>query len=235
MAFVFLLVWIFFPVGVFAQQAGPVVINEIAWMGSSVDEVNANQHWRYEWLELQSTVERSTMLDGWSVELYRQDELYFHIPLQGIISPNGYFLVGASDKIVNLDINYANLGGKFLNTGMRVTLKDGFGNVIDEVGAQNGWPAGDNTTKRTMERIAGSDPAMWQTSAKVGGTPKAKNSEGFQKQTPLEMISNGASKKDLFGSFQEGIDVFNGTTLLAVLLALGSSVGILGLRRLLVR
>jgi len=169
----FLFAWIFLPGIVLAQQDPVIVLNEIAWMGSFVDEVDVNQHWRYEWLELHNIKDVSFKLEGWSIELYRGEELYFQIPLQGIIPHNGYLLVGASDRIANLDINYANLGGKLVNSGMKVVIKDNLGSVIDEVDAREGWPAGDNETKRTMERKAGSDPALWQTSAVRGGTPKA--------------------------------------------------------------
>jgi len=258
----FLVLLLFVPFLMSAQTSSSVVISEIAWMGSSVDEVDTNQHWRYEWLELRSTVERSMVLDGWNIELYRpssakvfdpeasdrratedKGELYFTIPLSDTIPAQGYFLVGASDRIANLDINYANLGGKLVNTGMKIVLsrcarspegrKDNICEIIDEVDANNGWPAGDNETKRTMERIAGSDPAMWQTSAVSGGTPKVKNSEGFQEVAAQPF--SFATKKDLKGSSQDSFNVLSGTILLAVLLALGSSVGILGLRRYLAR
>jgi len=239
----FFVLFFFVPFLVNAQTFSPVVINEIAWMGSSsVDGIDANQHWRYEWLELRSTVERSTVLDGWSIELYQpstakatedKGELYFTIPVFGSISASGYFLIGASDKIPNADVDYANLGGKLLNTGMMVMLKDELGNVIDEVDAREGWQAGGNETKRTMERKEGSDPPLWHTSAMFGGTPKAKNSEGL-KELVLN-LSSFETKKDLMGSSQDSLHIFNGTTLLAVLLALGSSVGILGLRRYLAR
>ncbi|MCH7772424.1 MAG: chorismate synthase, partial [Bacteroidetes bacterium] len=121
---------------------------------NAVKGVDAKQEWRYEWLELRSTVERSMVLERWSIELYRPssakamegkgEELYFQIPLQGIIPSNGYLLVGASDKILGVDVNYANLGGKFVNSGMTVLLKDNLGNVVDEVDARKGWPAGEN-------------------------------------------------------------------------------------------
>jgi len=251
MAFIFFFVWIFLPSAVLAQQPPLVLINEIAWMGSSVDGVDANQHWRYEWLELRSTVERSTVLEGWNIELYRpsfakvfdpeasdrrategKGELYFTIPLSGTILTQGYFLIGASDRIANFDINYANLGGKLVNSGMRIVLKDSSDNPVDEIDNRDGWLAGDNETKRTMERKAGSDPALWHTSAMFGGTPKAENSEGLKELAPALFFS--ATKKDLTRSLQDSLPSFWGTILLAVLLALGSSVGILGLRRLLV-
>ena len=226
------LFFLFVPFLVTAQSLSGV-INEIAWMGASVEGVDVNQHWRYEWLELYNTKESPLQLDGWNVELYRGDELYFQIPLQGIIPRKGYFLVGASDKIPNVDMNYKNLGGKLVNSGMRIVLKDNHGNLVDEIDDNNAWSAGDNETKRTMERKGGSDPPMWQTSAKVGGTPRSQNSEGFV-ELVLKPFSFG-NKKDLGRSSFNSFPVFNNTTLLAVLLALGLSAGILALRRYLAR
>ncbi|MCH7828704.1 lamin tail domain-containing protein [Patescibacteria group bacterium] len=236
MAFMILLVLLFLPSVVLAQQDSSVLINEIAWMGSSVDGVDANQYWRYEWLELHNTKDVPFLLDGWNVELYRQDELYFVIPLAGTIFQGGYFLVAAHDKIPNADVNYANLGGKFLNNGMRVALKDGVGNIIDEIDAQDGWPAGNNETKRTMERTgvlqAETLAEAWQTSAKVGGTPKSQNSEGFKEL--VANLSSFANKKDPAGSFSKE-SVFSPPAFLAFSLALSSALLILLLRRVLAR
>ena len=162
-----------------------ILINEIAWMGTPVQGVEEKQWWRYEWVELFNAKDNPLQLDGWSVELYRGEELYFEIPIVGTVPTMGYFLVGSSGKIPGIDVDYSNLGGKFLNTGMRVTLKNALGEVVDEVDATSGWPGGDNKTKQTMERVVGSDPTtVWQASAEPGGTPKAPNSEGYQSSPP---------------------------------------------------
>ena len=228
MAFVFLFVWIFLPSVVLAKQDPTVLINEIAWMGSSVDGAEANQHWRYEWLELFNAKDVSISLVGWSIELAR-DEVEFAIPLSGTIAKEGYFLVAASDKVPNLNINYANLGGKFMNSGMRVVLKDANGVIVDEVDAKEGWPAGDNKRKLTMERIVGG----WQTSSAAGGTPQQKNSMGLQESSLSENIFL-ANKKDPSGSFLKE-SVFSFPAVLAFLLALGAAAGVLWLRHRLFR
>jgi len=226
---VFFALFFFMPFLVSAQTSSPIHINEIAWMGVPVVGVDSKQEWRYEWLELQSTKESSITLDGWSVELYRQDELYFTIPLVGSIPANGYFLIGASDKIPDVDVNYKNLSGKLVNSGMSVILKNDTGEIIDEGDAKEGWQAGDNASKRTMEK----EKDTWHTSVNVGGTPRGQNSEGLKEL--VSNLSSFATKKDLNGSFQDSLNIFNGTTLAAFLLALGSSLLILGLRRLLLR
>jgi hypothetical protein len=196
--------FLFLPLSAFAQS---ILINEIAWMGTPIQGVEEKQWWRYEWLELYNNADTVGMLDGWMLELYRGNELYFKIPLGGTVPPLGYFLVGASDKILPLrgisrsetgvDVNYSNLGGKFLNTGQRVVLSNALGMTIDEVDATTGWPGGDNKTKQTMERVVGLGPTTWQTSVLAGGTPKAPNSAGFkipEKSTKYFGDSNNISR-----------------------------------------
>lgn len=146
---------------------GAVKINEIAWMGTKIDSVDSGEWWRHEWLELFNDGSENISLAGWSIELSR-DKLDFTVNLDGQVAPNSYFLVGASDKISPApDFNYANLGGKFNNTAQKVILKNG-SVIIDTVDATSGWPAGDNTTKQTMQLVGNS----WITAT---ATPKAIN------------------------------------------------------------
>ena len=222
-------------------KMGTVVINEVAWMGSPIDDVEPKQWWRYEWLELYNASDASVVLDGWTVELSRE-KLDFRIPLQGTIEANSYFLIGASDKIPNLDLNYKNLGAKFFNGGQKVVLKNSLGEIIDEVDARSGWPAGDNKTKQTMERkaIVGTVPTTqegWQTSKDSGGTPKAPNSAGIKLsltkdedhpkpglgRLPKPGLGKDETEKDPVESFQSRVPIVNPITLLAGLLALGFS------------
>jgi len=152
--------------------------------------------------------------------------LEFVIPLDGVIAPQEYFLVASSDKIFNADLNYANLGGRLVNTGMRIVLKDNLGSVVDEVDAKEGWEFGNNESKRTMEKTKDD----WQTSAQAYGTPKEKNSEGFHELTPA--LFSFANKKDPSGPFLKD-SLFSFPAVLAGFLALGSALLILLLRRVL--
>ncbi|MDP2735163.1 MAG: hypothetical protein Q8P12_03075 [bacterium] len=214
--------WIVFFFLFFPLPAGAVLIHEIAWMGSSVPEIDVGQHWRYEWLELYNEQDFPVSLAGWGVELYRGQDLYFAIPLQGVIPSQGYFLAGASAKIPGVDVDYANLGGKFVNEGMRVVLRDGTGAVEDSLDASGAWSAGDNESKRTMERVEGG----WQTSALPGGTPKEGNSVGLKEVMAL------ATKKDPGGSFLQGFSGVSSLPLLpAVLLSLGLALAMVRFRR----
>lgn len=157
-----------------------VVINEIAWMGTPVDGVAENQWWRYEWLELFNTGDTAVSLAGWSIELKRESP-DFVIPLAGGIPAKGYFLIVSSGKIPLAHINYANLGGKFFNGGQQILLKDSSGIVRDGIDARDGWFAGDNESKETMERTdplgESSNPSSWHTSEVAGGSPGQENSK----------------------------------------------------------
>jgi len=157
-----------------------VVINEIAWMGTPVEGVDAKQWWRYEWIELFNSGEKIALLQGWRIELYSGENLDFTIVLFGNVPANGYFLIGASDKIPGVDVNYASLAGKLKNPGQRVVLRNAAGNVVEEIDAGGGWFAGDNDSKLTMERRFpdrdSADPENWGSSRITGGTPKNQNS-----------------------------------------------------------
>lgn len=194
--------------------ATPIMISEIAWMGTPVEGVDAKQWWRYEWVELYNPTKESTSVNGWTLQVSD-----FQIPLQGTIPAREYFLVGASNKIPNIDVNYASLAGKFANAGQKVLLKDAAGTIVDEVNAQGGWQAGDNTEKLTMEKRMSGE---WATSLQVGGTPKAMNTEAKQKSAENSELPIA----------QRSQNVFNVLPFLAALaLALVGVLGVLLLAR----
>ncbi|HEY4509883.1 MAG TPA: lamin tail domain-containing protein [Candidatus Paceibacterota bacterium] len=237
------------PGGVLAQ----VVINEIAWMGIPVDGVDAKQWWRYEFLELYNAGEQEVSLQGWKVELRNGEILEFTILLHGVLPVKEYFLVGASDKIPGLNVNYATLSGKLKNSGQRVVLKDAAGLVVEEIDTQQGrsdseessdsksWFAGDNDLKLTMERRffdrEAADPENWGSSQDAGGTPKAQNSvfgkEAFLKLDSVEQKQDLAKKDPLWSSFFQTI--IDTVFIRSFLVALLSAVGVLLLRRYLLR
>jgi len=174
-----------------------VAINEIAWMGATVDGIDSKDWWRYEWLELYNNTDQPISLEGWKIELYRTT-LDWGLELKGSIPAQSYFLIVASDKIFpNYDLNYSNLGGKLNNNGQKIFLKDHLNNIIDEVDcfSSGKWFAGDNNTKQTMERknpfSDGNLSANWQNSSLAGGTPRTTNSPG---STPSPLPSPSPSQ-----------------------------------------
>jgi hypothetical protein len=157
-----------------------VVVSELAWMGTKIENIESKYWWRYEWFELYNNTPSAVSLEGWKLELYRS-KLDFTIKLEGSINPGQYFTAVSSDKIFPLfDQNYSNLSGKFFNGGMSLLLKDQLGEIIDDIDCSSGWFGGDNATKQTMERknplASGGDKNNWTSSKNSNGTP-GKNKE----------------------------------------------------------
>ncbi len=163
------------------DAAGAVLINEVAWMGTAANSAD-------EWVELFNSSASSVDLTGWG--LYEAGGSTLILNLSGTIAANGYYLIERSDDNSVSDIA-ANVFGPFAgnglnNSGEYLVLKDATGAVVDSVDASARWPAGDNTSKASMERKT---DGAWQTNAgttingkdalggNITGTPKAVNSQ----------------------------------------------------------
>jgi cardiolipin synthase len=167
---------------------GDVVINEVGWMGT---QANGSD----EWIELYNTTDQPIDLSGWTLTAADGTP---SIALSGTIPARGYFLLERTDDnaVSNLaaDLVYGNDGTTWAlkNTGETLELRDASDALIDAAnGDGGGWPAGDNPTKATMERIDPTTPdadTNWATndgltrngldanSDPINGTPKAQNS-----------------------------------------------------------
>ncbi|MBU1018781.1 MAG: lamin tail domain-containing protein [Patescibacteria group bacterium] len=127
-----------------AASALDIVINEIAWAGS----LDASGD---EYLELYNNTGSSIDLTGWQL---LDDES--PTELSGVVPANGYFLIEGSEDAVSTITADLILGLSFANSGDTLELQDDLGNTIDIVNsAGSDWPAGDNTTKASMERVSG--------------------------------------------------------------------------------
>lgn len=157
---------------------GAVVINEIAWMGTETD-------YNDEWIELYNSSEQDIGLFyyqlSWSDKLIAFNNTKTNTKKinNPIIPANGYFLLERTDDNSvpgkPADIIYT---GALSNSGENLILKGENNEIIDQVDCSGKWFAGNNSTKQTMERMAGG----WQTSLSPGGTPKAQNSSGEEPQ-----------------------------------------------------
>ena len=153
-----------------AEEATPVynehdiVINEIAWMGDSSSVNN-------EWIELYNATSTDINLSDWKLEAQDSSPDIF---LSGIISPGVYFLLErTNDNSVSNVVADLIYTGALNNIGEVLILKDSNNQEIDRVDM---WHAGDNTNKKTMQRISstlsGTLLTNWITNT---GTPKAIN------------------------------------------------------------
>lgn len=150
-----------------------VVINEVAWMGTSVS-------WQDEWIELYSDTAQS--LDGWSLATADGDT---NIKLKNSIYAGSYYLIERTndDTVpgITADLISSFGSGGLENGGEILILKDSSGNEIDRVDGISGgaWViGGNNKTKETLQKTA----SGWTTAL---GTPKASNGYEASPSQPI--------------------------------------------------
>lgn len=152
-----------------AAGPAPVVINEIAWMGSRVSATD-------EWIELKNEGASSVTLTGWRLSA---TDGSLDIDLSEVrVAGGGYSLLERTDDGTVPGISAAKIyvGGMANEPPARSALRliaPGCG-VVGEVSIEEGWPAGDADSRRTMERQG----TAWQTSLDPDGTPGRQNSSG---------------------------------------------------------
>ncbi|MCX6807729.1 MAG: lamin tail domain-containing protein [Patescibacteria group bacterium] len=158
-----------------------VVINEVAWMGTAR---SAND----EWIELHNLTSTDIDLTGWILKAADGSP---NITLHGIIVAQGFFLLErTSDDTVSGILADQIYTGSLGNSGEYLQLINSVKEVLDEVDAHAGWPAGDNATKQTFARTV---DATYLNSIEINGTPKAIN---FVDSDPSPDAGSGSSALD---------------------------------------
>lgn len=138
-----------------------VVINEVAWMGTSV---SANA----EWIELANTGASSVDVSGWRLVSSSGSP---DITLSGSIGAGGYYLLErTSDDTVSGVTADQVYTGSLTNSGATLTLSNTSGAVVETLAGGSNWESigGNNATKETAQRSA----SGWITAP---GTPRAAN------------------------------------------------------------
>jgi hypothetical protein len=154
---------------------GPVIINEIAWMGTK-DSAND------EWIELKNISGSTSSMAGW--ELINQNEKIKVVFKSGAkIGADSFYLLerGSADFLTGIKADTF-FTGSLKNNGDNFRLFDKNCGLIDEIISSSSWPAGDNAARKTLERDW--KTFAWHTSTSVGGTPKAEN-DIQNNQTPI--------------------------------------------------
>jgi hypothetical protein len=149
---------IFIPAVAFAD----VRVTEIAWMGTSESQYG-------EWIELYNDGSNTVDLAGWKIYADGGNQVLF--TLTSSISANGYLLIERTtasmpDPVPGITDESGVFGGGGLsNVGEYLLLKDANSNTVQSIDYTSGWPAGNSTTKETMQW----DGSAWITAV---GTPK---------------------------------------------------------------
>lgn len=122
-------------------------ITEIAWMGTASSQYS-------EWFELYNDGSQSVNLAGWKLE---QGDGAVIFTMTKSIAADGYLLVerttaSAPDAVPGINDEAGPFGASgFANTGEDLVLKNASGSVVETLSYASGWPAGDATTKDTMQ------------------------------------------------------------------------------------
>lgn len=152
-----------------AEPVSDIVINEIAWAGTS--EFTTND----EYIELYNNTDKNIELFSktdatkrWKIMLGDRA-----LGIQKIINPtipaHGYYLLEIPDDRTVNGIPADMLFNTSLNDiGEDIRLLDSTGQLVDRVNASAGWFAGSKLTYSAMEKVSstlsGNNPANWKTS-----------------------------------------------------------------------
>jgi hypothetical protein len=177
--------------------SGIVVINEVAWAGTvaSADD---------EWIELYNTSDTAINLTGWTLAATDGTP---NIVIEGTIPAKAYFLLERSNDDTIKDISADQIySGALGNTGESLELRNSVGELVDSANIDGGgWPAGNSTERKSMERInplLSDNDDNWATNNGVIingideadnpilGTPKNQNSS-YQGDTPSPTPTGG--------------------------------------------
>lgn len=159
MKYFLLLLCLSLPVGVKAA----VVINEVAWMGSSV---SAN----YEWIELYNNGSGAVSVEGWTLD----DGQNLLINLTGTIDAGKYAVLERTSEESAPGTAFLLYTGALVNTGATLRLKDKSAAAQDQVSGGENWTniGGDNTSKDTAQYTSSGWVTDKPTPGKVNGTGK---------------------------------------------------------------
>lgn len=140
--------------------AASVIINEIAWMGSS-DSANR------EWIELHNNGTAPQSLDGWMLK----DGQSLEIELAGTIAAGSYAVLERTSDDTAPGTAFLIYTGALTNIGATLRLYNESGGLADQVAGGDNWEliGGDNVTKETAQLTT----SGWMTAE---ATPGAANS-----------------------------------------------------------
>jgi len=157
----------------------PIIISEIAWMGTGPTPDQKND----EWLELYNNTDAEIDLSEWQILVNNQPLTWNKI--NPTIPAHSYYLLERTDDgtVVNIPANAIfTLSGGLNNSGANLKLVNAVGETVDEIDCTAGWYAGviANYKYRSMQRIdsfaSGTLANNWQTAVSVA--PKAKVNGG---------------------------------------------------------
>src|SRR3989338_4092356 len=152
----------------------PVVINEIAWMGT---QAQAND----EWIELYNKTDEDIDLAGWTLESKNKS---LNIQLSGIIKVGSYFLLERTASTTTDQAEDMTFTSSINNSGPEASLYLKNGSTTIDYIDFGYWPTGGNTaanSRRAMERVSpyaeGNNIYNWKTYSETDAPPFAQDAK----------------------------------------------------------
>lgn len=181
--------------GAFAPTTNAaVVINEIAWMGTGVDNGSF-----CEWVELANDGPEQVSLSGFTL---KTGDAGMSVPLSGSIDAGGFYLIeratpsACPDPVPGISADLSRtFGGGLSNAGEVLILASGL-MVIDRIDAAGGWEdvvGGDSALKYTAQR----NGSAWVTAVP---TPRAINATESVASAATSSTSSTVSAKKTAGN-----------------------------------
>ncbi|MDD3919124.1 MAG: lamin tail domain-containing protein, partial [Candidatus Pacebacteria bacterium] len=162
----------------------PVVINEVAWMGTDISSSD-------EWIELKNLTDENVSLYGWQL-LDKDNNIKIVFEEDDVILANDYYLLERTDDTTISSILADKIYvGALNNTDESLRLFNNTCQLIDEVKADSDWPAGE--ASKSMERKS---DLTWKTySGDSFGTPRAENSAEISEASSYCLSNGGIIEK----------------------------------------
>jgi len=144
-----------------------IVINEVAWMGTTAGATK-------EWIELKNISTKPINMKGWQL-LDKDNQIKVIFDEYDILAPGQIYLLErtSDDSVPNISADKI-YTGILSNSNESLRLFNSSCQLIDEVLASSSWPAGSSSERKTIER---NSDLTWHTSFNVNGSPKTENSQ----------------------------------------------------------
>lgn len=176
------------------QASAVVVISEVAWMGTSVDNGSF-----CEWVELANDGTESVSLSGWTLKTL---DAGMAVTLSGSIAAGSFYLLeratpsACPDPVPGVDADLSrSFGGGLSNAGEVLVLANA-GTEMDRIDASGGWEGsvgGDSALKYTAQR----NGSAWVTAVP---TPRAANAIESVAAPATESSSGTSAAKKVVGN-----------------------------------
>lgn len=197
-------VWWYPTLGQAETEIPEIIINELAWAGSSVSSSD-------EWIELYNTTDQPIDLAGWTLKKVDTSKStgelknMLTIPEDHTINPTGYFVIAnynAADSVLAIEPDYQTISVELHNTRLQIQLVNASGVIIDTAWDGTTQPLSSDpktTLERNSKTIDGTIPTNWHPSTKSSsiyfdindlGSPFEENSPKPPDPIPAPTISS---------------------------------------------